>query len=109
MTNPRQNSFAKRISQAATRTKSPLFEANRLLEERDALRKKLGDEYTEQTAAYLPFVSAELKRCGCPKLAAARVLQLIASQQPCDKVTQRLVQCAAVDAALDIAPLSAVS
>jgi len=78
-----------------------LRNANRLLELRDSVRKQLGDQYADHTAPFTPFVAIEYQHCGCPQLAATRVLRKLDSQLQNDLAVKRLVMCAALDVAVE--------
>ena len=77
-----------------------LRESIRLLKMRDQIQAQLGDAYAAATGAFTPFVTMQLKRYGCPRIATAHVLDLLDTQLAVDPAVQRLVMCAALDVAL---------
>ena len=84
-------------------------ESIRLLTMRDQVRTQLGSNYAEATSPFTPFVSVQMQRYGCPRVATAHVLQLLDTQMATDTAVQRLVMCAALDVALGQSNLSLAS
>lgn len=81
---------------------TPARQALKLLELRDKMRDEFGSNYTAHTEPFRPFVATALKQLGCPVRAAAHVVNLLKTQ--CEDIAaQRLVICAAIDVALEMA------
>ncbi|MDB6061529.1 MAG: hypothetical protein JWM78_1632 [Verrucomicrobiaceae bacterium] len=77
--------------------KSPLREANRLLEMRDQKRESLGESiYLEKTLALQPLVRAAYFRTLCPVRAASLVV-IELKIEPMNREAKQLITCAALD------------
>jgi hypothetical protein len=81
--------------QRAKNNKS-LYEAGRLLQLRDDVRAKYGDDYRALTEPFKPFVQRAMQQIGCPTRAVAIVVSQMQPQQQTREV-KKLVTCAALD------------
>jgi hypothetical protein len=88
------------MTQQRVKNNREIRESIRLLTMRDQIRDQLGESYSGTVERFVPFVTAQLRRYGCPRVAAAHVCELLETQMAVDPAIKRLVMCAALDVAL---------